>query len=564
MQKEKETQAREAEEVRKLDIELLYQRAIGAEEHRRESELHLASISELPQEFDSVTINEEEESEKPIVRFYIEEPVQSAMSPRLRLASRENLYSWGASTSYPSLPSQYRRHVALRPVSSTPICRAPIASLDCMDEFSANSQQTLDQVAVGDPNMARHFVSVYMCNHVSMPTSGTPGLRHKNLGKSGLRVPSIGLGLWTMLNENITESIIISALENGINLFDLSEAHYAKGETELGRILKKRNIRRSSVIIFTKIYWSTKSDERGLSRKHIIESVKASLARLQMDYIDVVLLHKVDPVCPMEEVVRAMDFVIKQGYVMYWGTARWTPSEIMDAYAKCRAFNCTTPVVEQTEYHMFCREKAELYLPELYHKIGVGTMVWSALTTGKSPNQGDEVTGLFAKSRFNRKYSTFSWCENAFAEQENQENKDGTPGEEVRSYRDKLNALAEMANNLSCSITQLAVAWCLKNDNVNCLLLGATSLEQLSENIDALQIVPQLSPSVMVDIERILANKPQRPPMVSTLAMRNQRNEARADSAGATPSTSANALAKSDDVEANTTPDKEEKACKLQ
>ncbi|VVC93759.1 unnamed protein product, partial [Leptidea sinapis] len=424
------------------------------------------------------------------------------MSPRLRLASRENLYSWGASTSYPSLPSQYRRHVALRPVSSTPICRAPIASLDCMDEFSANSQQTLDQVAVGDPNMARHFVSVYMCNHVSMPTSGTPGLRHKNLGKSGLRVPSIGLGLWTMLNENITESIIISALENGINLFDLSEAHYAKGETELGRILKKRNIRRSSVIIFTKIYWS----------------------RMNVD-------------CPASTLLK----VSKRRWLVFkWITlmsffcikstlsAQW---KIMDAYAKCRAFNCTTPVVEQTEYHMFCREKAELYLPELYHKIGVGTMVWSALTTGKSPNQGDEVTGLFAKSRFNRKYSTFSWCENAFAEQENQENKDGTPGEEVRSYRDKLNALAEMANNLSCSITQLAVAWCLKNDNVNCLLLGATSLEQLSENIDALQIVPQLSPSVMVDIERILANKPQRPPMVSTLAMRNQRNEARADKA---------------------------------
>ncbi|XP_045509551.1 voltage-gated potassium channel subunit beta-2 isoform X2 [Colias croceus] len=444
-------------------------------------------------------------------------------------------------------------------------CRAPIASLDCMDEFSANSQQMLDQV--GDINMSKH-VSVYMGNHASMPSSVTPGLRYKNLGKSGLRVPNIGLGLWTMLNEDIAEDIIMTALENGINLFDLSEAHYAKGETELGKILKKRNVRRSSVIITTKIYWSTKSDERGQSRKHIIESVKASLARLQVDYIDVVLLHKVDPVCPMEELVRAMNFVINKGYVMYWGTARWSPSEIMDAYSKCRAFNCITPVVEQTEYHMFCRDKAELYMPELYHKIGVGTMAWSAITTGKGLNR-EEVTGLFAKSRFNRKYSTFSWCEEdlAVADAPASNSKEQTSGEEQRTYGDKLQALSNLANSLNCSMSQLAVAWCLKNENVNCLLLGATSVEQFKENIHALQIVPQLSPVVMVDIERLLSNKPQRPPMVSTLAMRNQQNTnaAKTDAAGA--STSGVTTPKPDaDVEANVaTPEKEaEKTCEIQ
>ncbi|XP_053624145.1 voltage-gated potassium channel subunit beta-2 isoform X2 [Plodia interpunctella] len=424
---------------------------------------------------------------------------------------------------------------------SCPGCRAPIASLDCMDDFSANSQQMLDQA--GEVTVSRH-TSTYLGNHTTMaPSSVTPGLRYKNLGKSGLRVPNIGLGIWTMLNEDCAEDIIMTALENGINLFDLSEAHCAKGEAELGRILKKRNVRRTSIIITTKIYWSTKSDERGLSRKHIVESVKASLARLQMEYIDVVLLHKVDPVCPMEELVRAMNFVINQGWVMYWGTARWTPSEIMDAYTNCRQFNCITPIIEQTEYHMFCREKPELYMPELYHKIGVGInclpgmMAWSAITTGKGVGR-EEITGLFAKSRFNRKYSTFSWCEEdlAVTEMQSSGSKEQVAGEELRTYGDKLRDLANLANSLNCSLSQLAVAWCLKNESVNCLLLGASSVEQFKENIHALQIVPQLTPVVMTDIERLLANKPLRPPMVSTLAMRNQQNNntVRLDMTGAT------------------------------
>ncbi|XP_063632862.1 voltage-gated potassium channel subunit beta-2 isoform X6 [Cydia splendana] len=416
-------------------------------------------------------------------------------------------------------------------------CRAPIASLDCMDDFSANSQQMLDQA--GEISVSRHM-STYMGNHANMPSVVTPGLRYKNLGKSGLRVPNIGVGIWTMLNEDYAEDIILTALENGINLFDLSEAHCAKGEAELGRILKKINVRRTSIIITTKIYWSTKSDERGLSRKHIIESIKASLARLQVEYIDVVLLHKVDPVCPMEELVRAMNFVINQGWVMYWGTARWSPAEIMDAYTNCRQFNCITPIVEQTEYHMFCREKPELYMPELYHKIGVGMMAWSAITTGKGLGR-EEITGLFAKSRFNRKYSTFSWCEEDLAvpDMRSSGSKEQVTGEEPRTYGDKLRDLSNLANSLNCSMSQLAVAWCLKNESVNCLLLGATSVEQFKENIHALQIVPQLTPLVMAEIERLLANKPQRPPMVSTLAMRNQQNNntVRVDMTGATSGT---------------------------
>ncbi|XP_046977413.1 voltage-gated potassium channel subunit beta-2 isoform X7 [Vanessa cardui] len=594
MQKEKECQAREAEEVRKLDIKLLHQRAIEAEEEQKRE------IAEAVEELRGISTSWSHhrlcDLQRQAARWRHSRPsipdtkhyrnaMKKACSAQLtkpqssqsisdnegifinlsRLGScrdesidsdgccetpccisGEEARNWRASAN--DVSPSVRGELVKAP--SCPGCRAPIASLDCMDEFSANSQQMLDQA--GEMNSSKHM-SAYMGNHASMPSSVTPGLRYKNLGKSGLRVPNIGLGMWTMLSEDCAEDIIMTALENGINLFDLSEAHCARGEVELGRILKKRNVRRTSVIITTKIYWSTKfphanrSDERGLSRKHIIESVRASLQRLQVDYIDVVLLHKTDPVCPMEELVRAMNFVINQGWVMYWGTARWLPSEIMDAYTNCRQFNCITPIVEQTEYHMFCREKPEIYMPELYHKIGVGIMclipgmmAWSAITTGKGR---EEITGLFAKSRFNRKYSTFSWCEEDLAgadvsEMRISNSKEQVAGEELRTYGDKLRDLANLAATMNCTMSQLAVAWCLKNESINCLLLGATSVEQFKENIHALQIVPQLTPVVMIEIERLLSNKPQRPPMVSTLAMRNQQNSAtvRVDLTGASTS----------------------------
>ncbi|XP_022832822.1 voltage-gated potassium channel subunit beta-1 [Spodoptera litura] len=611
LQKEKECQAREAEEIRQLDIKLLHQRAIEAEEdkkreiaeaveglrgmntswshhrlcdlQRQAARLHHSRPSipdttkyqrNMLRKSCSTQLTKPESSQSIddgiILNFSRFGPCRDASldsdcgSPGgcvITVSAECNVTSehhWQNSTV--DISSNADDDLGRPP--SCQGCRAPIASLDCMDDFSANSQQMLDQA--GEVNVSRHM-STYMGNHTTMPSVVTPGLRYKNLGKSGLRVPNIGLGIWAMLNEDCAEDVIMTALENGINLFDLSEAHCAKGEAELGRVLKKRNVRRTSVIITTKVYWSTKSDERGLSRKHIVESVKSSLSRLQMEYIDVVLLHKVDPVCPMEELVRAMNFVINQGWVMYWGTARWTPAEIMDAYSNCRQFNCITPIVEQTEYHMFCREKPELYMPELYHKIGVGMMAWSAITTGKGLGR-EEITGLFAKSRFNRKYSTFSWCEEDLAVPEDSlqlpisSSKDQVTGEEPRTYGDKLRDLSNLANTLNCSMSQLAVAWCLKNESVNCLLLGATSVEQFKENIHALQIVPQLTPIMMIEIERLLANKPQRPPMVSTLAMRNQQNNntVRVDMTGATTSGTGSPKPEGDVVDAEaSTPSKE-------
>ncbi|KAI9582030.1 hypothetical protein GQX74_011525 [Glossina fuscipes] len=342
----------------------------------------------------------------------------------------------------------------------------------------------------------------------------TPGLRYKNLGKSGLRVSNVGLGTWPVFSPGVSddqaEAILKLAIESGINLFDISEAH---SETEIGKILQRTGWKRTAYVITTKVYWSTKSEERGLSRKHIIECVKASLQRLQLQYIDIVIIHKADAMCPMEEIVRAMNYIIQQGWAMYWGTARWSQVEIMEAYTNCRQFNCITPIVEQSEYHMFCREKCELYLPEMYNKIGVGLMAWGPLSMALSDAQNGEKIFL-PKGSFKTKSQSYSWTEdeinkNAALSPQGSWSKERL--EEGRRHSDRLRDLAALAEKLGCTPTQLSIAWSLKHEPVQCLLLGATSAEQLHQSLQSLQLLPRLSTSVMLEVERILENKPGPP-----------------------------------------------------
>ncbi|XP_046653850.1 voltage-gated potassium channel subunit beta-2-like isoform X3 [Daphnia pulicaria] len=357
-------------------------------------------------------------------------------------------------------------------------------------------------------------------------TNPVPGLRYRNLGKSGLRVSNVGLGTWVTfsapISEEVAEDIIVMAFESGINVFDLSDGYCGpRAEVSLGRILRQRRWRRSSYIVITKIYWSYRSEERGLSRKHIIESIRASLDRLQLDYIDVVLIHRADPMCPMEEVVRAMNHVIDHGWIMYWGTSRWSSVEISEAYNNCRQFNCPLPICEQSEYHFLCREKIEISLPEVYNKLGVGLMTWSPLTMGFSASKGEETFPNFHRMSFKKKFSTVTWPDDeaAAATKENAY-VPRMSAEEVQRQNGKLREISLMAERFGCTSSQLAIAWTLKNEHVHSVLIGAISPEQLYEHLQALQIVPKLSAAVMLDLERVLDNKPIRPPMISTLAMR--------------------------------------------
>uniref|UniRef100_A0A671M6P6 Voltage-gated potassium channel subunit beta-2 n=1 Tax=Sinocyclocheilus anshuiensis TaxID=1608454 RepID=A0A671M6P6_9TELE len=301
---------------------------------------------------------------------------------------------------------------------------------------------------------------------LSLRQTGSPGMVYRNLGKSGLRVSCLGLGTFM-----IAEQLMTLAYENGINLFDTAEV-YAAGNVPFFFFFFF--CRRSSLVITTKIFWGGKAEtERGLSRKHIIEGLKASLERLQLEYVDVVFANRPDPNTPMEETVRAMTHVINQGMAMYWGTSRWSPMEIMEAYSVARQFNQIPPICEQSEYHMFQREKVEVQLPELFHKIGVGAMTWSPLACGIISGKYDSGVPAYSRASL------------------------------------KCNVLCMMlfmlyVQHICCS----SPAWCLRNEGVSSVLLGASSTDQLMENIGAIQVLPKLSSSIVHEVDSILGNKP--------------------------------------------------------
>uniref|UniRef100_A0A8C6UGT9 Voltage-gated potassium channel subunit beta-2 n=1 Tax=Neogobius melanostomus TaxID=47308 RepID=A0A8C6UGT9_9GOBI len=301
---------------------------------------------------------------------------------------------------------------------------------------------------------------------LSLRQTGSPGMIYRNLGKSGLRVSCLGLGktlcFLPLPSQQMAEQLMTLAYENGINLFDTAEVYAAgKAEVVLGNIIKKKGL-------------------------------KASLERLQLDYVDVVFANRPDPNTPMEETVRAMTHVINQGMAMYWGTSRWSPMEIMEAYSVARQFNQIPPICEQAEYHMFQREKVEVQLPELFHKIGVGAMTWSPLACGIISGKYDGRVPPYSRASL----KGYQWL------------KDKILSEEGRRQQAKLKELQAIAERLGCTLPQLAIAWCLRNEGVSSVLLGASNTDQLMENIGAIQVLPKLSSSITHEIDSILGNKP--------------------------------------------------------
>lgn len=329
-------------------------------------------------------------------------------------------------------------------------------------------------------------------------TGRATGMNYRNLGKSGLRVSCLGLGTWvtfgSQISDEMAENVLTIAYENGVNLFDTAEV-YASGKAEktLGNILKSKGWRRSSYVVTTKIYWGGQAEtERGLSRKHIIEGLKGSLQRLQLEYVDIVFANRMDANSPMEEIVRAMTYVINQGMAMYWGTSRWSAMEIMEAYSVARQFNLIPPVCEQAEYHMFQRDKVETQLPELYHKIGVGAITWSPLACGLITGKYEERVPENCRAAM----KGYQWL------------KEKLQSEDGKKQQAKVKELHPIAERLGCTVAQLAIAWCLRSEGVSSVLLGVSSTDQLIENLGSIQVLTQLTPPVVQEIDALLGNKP--------------------------------------------------------
>lgn len=324
-------------------------------------------------------------------------------------------------------------------------------------------------------------------------------MEYRYLGNSGLQVSALSLGAWVTYGGQVGEQVAFdcmqAAYEAGVNFFDNAEA-YARGEAEtvMGNVIKKAGWKRSDLVVSTKIFWGGSGpNDRGLSRKHIVEGTLASLERLQMDYVDLIFCHRPDVHTPVEETVRAMSYLIERGLAFYWGTSEWAADKIMEAYAVARSEHLVPPLMEQPEYNMFNRERVERDYAHLYRRIGLGTTIWSPLDSGILTGKYNQ--GIPEDSRLNLK--GFDWL------------KEGYESPEGKEKVKKVGQLMPIAEELGCSMAQLALAWCLLNPNVSTVITGASRPDQVLENMAALDVVPKLTGDILDRIEAILANKPK-------------------------------------------------------
>jgi voltage-dependent potassium channel beta subunit len=324
-------------------------------------------------------------------------------------------------------------------------------------------------------------------------------MEYRFLGRSGLRISALSYGAWvTFANQadvDLAYKLMVQAYDDGINFFDNAEA-YANGEAELimGKVIMKAGWKRSDLVISTKIFWGGKGpNDSGLSRKHILEGTDAALKRLQMDYVDLIFCHRPDISTPIEESVRAMNHIINQGKALYWGTSEWNARQIMEAYQIARREHLIPPLMEQPEYNMFNREKVEAEYVHLYKEIGLGTTIWSPLASGLLTGKYDQ--GIPDGTRAT--LEDYSWLKPRFEDQE------------ALTRIEKVIQMKPIAEELGCTMAQLALAWCLKNPDVSTVITGASKVNQIKENVKSIDFVSKLTHDVMERVEGILDNKPE-------------------------------------------------------
>ena len=327
-------------------------------------------------------------------------------------------------------------------------------------------------------------------------------MKYRYLGKSGLQVSELSFGSWvtfgSQVDIDLAVELMTSAYDAGVNFFDNAEV-YSSGQAEeiMGAALKKTGWKQTDLVLSTKIFWGGEGpNERGLSRKHIIEGMDNSLMRMGLEYVDLVFAHRPDIHTPIEETVRAFNHLIDQGKAFYWGTSEWSAQQIMEAYSIARQEHLIPPLMEQPQYNMFHRERFEVEYQRLYSEIGLGTTIWSPLASGLLTGKYNQ--GIPEDSRAN--LEGYEWLRKRFTDQTAREN------------IQKVIQLGEVAKNLGCSTAQLALAWCLLNPNVSTVITGASRVEQVEENMKAVDVVEKITPDVIETIEEILANKPELPP----------------------------------------------------
>ena len=320
-------------------------------------------------------------------------------------------------------------------------------------------------------------------------------MEYRYLGNTGTRVSILGYGNWANNdNKELTLESVKLAIEKGVNYFDTAEVYgLGRGELTLGHALKTLNIPREKIIVSSKIFRNDKDpNDTFLSRKHIHDGIKKILKRLQLEYIDILYAHRYDMRTPLEETCRTMNNLINQGKIIYWGTSNWTACQIIEAHKICEKYNFVPPVVEQCQYSMMMRQSMEEYR-DLFKQYGFRCTTFSPLYSGV-------LTGKYLKEIPNdSRYVT---------------TKEAIPV--IKFYFDnkhkwdkKIIQLMEVAKKLECTISQLAIAWVLKNPDVSSCILGATKIKQLQEDLGALEVYKKLDHDILVEIEKILDNAPR-------------------------------------------------------
>lgn len=320
-------------------------------------------------------------------------------------------------------------------------------------------------------------------------------MEYRKMGNTGLQLSVLSFGSWVTFAKQIddyhSEALMTLAYEQGVNFFDNAEV-YANGESEymMGRVLRKKGWDRSSYVLSSKVFFGKRGDrslpnEKGLSRKHIMEACDEALERMQTPYLDLYFCHRPDPNVPMVEIVRSMNTLIQQGKIFYWGTSEWTASDILAAHRIAEDLGLEGPAMEQPQYNLLHRYKVEVDYQPVYEKYGLGTTIWSPLASGLLTGKYND--GVPDNSRL--AMESLGWLREM----------NMTP-----SNMDMIRSFCDIAADMGVQPSILAIAWCIKNPNVTTAILGATKLDQLEENMQALEVYPMIQGDVAARIDALI------------------------------------------------------------
>ncbi|MFG6460454.1 potassium channel beta subunit family protein [Roseateles sp. DXS20W] len=319
-------------------------------------------------------------------------------------------------------------------------------------------------------------------------------MQYRRLGRAGLQVSELSLGSWVTYHNQVdtkaATEMLAAAFDAGINFFDNAEV-YAQGESEvvMGQAFKALGWNRLDYIVSSKFFWGLSRDgvtttnrKDTLNRKYLMQAVDGSLKRLQLEHLDLIYCHRPDPHTPIEETVWAMSDIIRQGKALYWGTSEWSAADIRAAWDIADRHHLHKPVVEQPQYHLFHRKRVEQEYARLYEDIGLGLTTWSPLASGLLT--GKYRGGIPDGSR--GALESMGWLREQLQD---------------KARNDAVGQLVDIAAELGCTPAQLAIAWINRNPRVSTVILGASRIEQLRDNLGALAVTPKLTPEVLARIE---------------------------------------------------------------